>query len=118
MRQPKIASRFHPSMRLVIVVFLFFSLSASVLMLTRIVGIRIVRSVHVLSAALGATVFLRSIFGSTILATAVVRLPIFQHTIIGATIVRSRVGFRASAAIILLSLRLSLHASTLGIRSW
>src|SRR5438105_15678037 len=70
-------SRFHPSMRLVIVVFLLpFFLSATVLMLTRIVGMRIVRPVHILPAALGATVFLRPIFlppifGSPILVTAV-----------------------------------------------
>src|SRR5436190_3686059 len=85
-------------MRLVPVVFLFFSLPATVLMLTRIVGMRIVRPVHVLSAALGPTVFL--------------------HTIIGTTIFRPRVGFRASAAIILLSGRWPLHVSTLVIRSW
>src|SRR6266567_2935651 len=112
-------SRFHPSMRLVIVVFLLpFFLSATVLTLTRIVGMRIVRPVHVLSAALGPTVFLRPIFGSPILVTAVVRLPIFLHSIIGTTIFRSRIGFRASAAIILLSGRWSLHVSTPVIRSW
>src|SRR5207253_4726262 len=80
-----------------VISFFPFFLPRPVLMLTRIVGMRIVRPIHVLPAALGATVFLRPIFGSTILVPAV---------------------FEASTTIVILPLRWSLHVSTLVIWSW